>query len=61
MVKIPSFKRLILRAVLRQVSPVVIRLLSVADQMPLHNFTTCFALFIRVRGHALENTFAAYI
>jgi hypothetical protein len=29
MVKTPSFKRLILRAVLRQVSPMVIRLVSV--------------------------------
>src|SRR5271167_960313 len=38
MVKTPSFKRLILRAVLRQVSPTVIRLVSVSDQMPLHEF-----------------------
>jgi len=34
-IKTPSFKRLILRAALRQVSPMVIRLVSVADQMPL--------------------------
>jgi hypothetical protein len=43
MVKTPSFKRLILRAVLRQVSPMVIRLVSVCDQMPLPEFT-CSAL-----------------
>ena len=35
MVKKVSFKRLILRAVLRQVSPMVIRLVSVSDRMPL--------------------------
>ena len=33
-----SFKRLILRAVLRHVSPMVIRLVSVPDQMPLPQF-----------------------
>jgi hypothetical protein len=38
MVKTASLKRLILRAVLRQVSPMVIRLVSVADQMPPHEF-----------------------
>ena len=38
MPKTVSFKRLILRAVLRQVSPMVIRLVSVSDQMPLHEF-----------------------
>jgi hypothetical protein len=38
MVKTPSFKCLILRAVLRQVSPMVIRLVSVSDQMELHEF-----------------------
>jgi hypothetical protein len=38
MVETASLKRLILRAVLRQVSPMVIRLVSVADQMPLHEF-----------------------
>jgi hypothetical protein len=42
MVKTPSFKRLILRAVLRQVSPMVIRLVSVSDQMPLHEFHDVF-------------------
>jgi hypothetical protein len=35
MAKTVSFKRLILRAVLRQVSPMVIRLVSVSDHMPL--------------------------
>jgi hypothetical protein len=30
-----SFKRLILRAVLRQVSPMVIRLVAVSDQLQL--------------------------
>jgi hypothetical protein len=43
MVKTASFKRLILRAVLRQVSPMVIRLFSVCDHMPLPEFT-CSAL-----------------
>ena len=33
-----SFKRLILRAVLRHVSPMVIRLISVSDQMQLPDF-----------------------
>ena len=33
-----SFNRLILRAVLRQVSPMVIRLLSVSDRMELSEF-----------------------
>jgi hypothetical protein len=42
MAKTPSFKRLILRAVLRQVSPMVIRLVSVSDQMPLHEFHDVF-------------------
>lgn len=38
MIETTSFKRLILRAVLRQVSPMVIRLLSVSDQMELPDF-----------------------
>jgi hypothetical protein len=43
MVKTVPFKRLILpRAVLRQVSPMVIRLISVSDQMPLHEFHDVF-------------------
>ena len=42
MVKTASFKRLILRAVLSQVSPMVIRLVSVSDQMPLREFHDVF-------------------
>jgi hypothetical protein len=38
MVKNVSFKRLILRMVLRQASPMVFRLFSVSDQMPLPEF-----------------------
>ena len=38
MVKTPSLKRLILRAVLRQVSLIVIRLVSVSDHLPLIDF-----------------------
>jgi hypothetical protein len=34
----PAFKRLILRAVLRHVSPMVIRLLALSDQMQLREF-----------------------
>jgi hypothetical protein len=41
MVKRVSFKRLILRSV----SPMVIRLVSVSDQMPLHEFHNVFPLF----------------
>lgn len=37
-----SFKRLILRAVLRQVSPMVIRLISVSDQLQLPEFHNVF-------------------
>jgi hypothetical protein len=37
-----SFKRLILRAVLRQVSPMVIRLISVSDQLQLPEFHDIF-------------------
>src|SRR5208282_5123444 len=50
MVKTPSFKRLILRAVLRQVSPMVIRLVSVADQMPLHEFHDVFRTILAWNG-----------
>jgi hypothetical protein len=42
MAKTVSFKRLIVRAVLRQVSPMVIGLVSVSDQMPLHEFHDVF-------------------
>ena len=38
-------KRLILRAVLRQVSPMVIRLISVSDRLQLADSTTSFAPF----------------
>jgi hypothetical protein len=37
-----SFKRLILRAVLRPVSPMVIRLISVSDQLQLSDFHAIF-------------------
>jgi hypothetical protein len=37
-----SLKRLILRAVLRQVSPMVIRLISVSDQLQLPEFHDVF-------------------
>jgi len=37
-----SFKRLIMRAVLRQVSPMVIRLISVSDQLQLPQFHNIF-------------------
>jgi hypothetical protein len=47
MVKIPSFKRLILRAVLRQASPMVIRVVSVSDEMPLHEFHDVFRTILR--------------
>jgi hypothetical protein len=50
MVKTPSFKRLILRAVLRQVSPMVIRLVSVADQIPLHEFHDVFRTILGWNG-----------
>ena len=50
MVKTPSFKRLILRAVLRQVSPMVIRLVSVSDQMPLHQFHDVFRTILGWNG-----------
>ena len=50
MVKTPSFNRLLLRAVLRQVSPMVIRLVSVADQMPLHEFHDVFRERQKVGG-----------
>jgi Plasmid pRiA4b ORF-3-like protein len=50
MVKTASFKRLILRAVLRQVSPMVIRLVSVADQMPLHEFHDVFRTILGWNG-----------
>jgi hypothetical protein len=50
MVKTVSFKRLILRAVLRQVSPMVIRMVSVSDQMPLHEFHDVFRTILGWNG-----------
>src|SRR6266404_562693 len=46
MPKTASFKRLILRAVLRQVSPMVIRLVSVSDHMPLPEFHDVFRIIL---------------
>src|SRR6202140_3324618 len=50
MVKKPSFKRLILRAGLRQMSPMVIRLVSVSDQMALHEFHDVFRTILGWNG-----------
>ncbi len=50
MLKTASFKRLILRAVLRQVSPMVIRLVSVCDHMPLHEFHDVFRTILGWNG-----------
>src|SRR6516162_9547575 len=64
MVEIQSLKRLILRAVLRQVSPMVIRLVSVSDQMQLPDFHDLFrtilgwrdlGYIIRVHGQELNS------
>ena len=46
MVKTPYFRCLILRAVLRQVSPMVIRLVSVCDHMPLPEFHDVFRIIL---------------
>src|SRR5260221_12295695 len=48
--KTVSFKRLILRAVLRQVSPMVIRLVSVSDHMPLREFHDVFRIILGWNG-----------
>ena len=45
-----SFKHLILRAVLRQVSPMVIRLVSVSDQLPLPEFHDIFRAILGWNG-----------
>jgi len=45
-----SFKRLILRAVLRQVSPMVIRLVSVSDQVDLPQFHKIFSAILGWSG-----------
>ena len=50
MVEIQSFNRLILRAVLRQVSPTVVRLVSVSDQMQLPDFHDIFRTILGWRG-----------
>src|SRR5271166_2013325 len=50
MVKTASFKRLILRAVLRQVSPMVIRLVSVSDHLPLPEFHDVFRIILEWNG-----------
>ena len=44
------FKRLTLRAVLRHVSPMVIRLVSVSDQMPLTEFHDVFRAILGWNG-----------
>ena len=48
-----SFKRLILRAVLRQVSPMVIRLVSVSDQVDLPQFHKIFSAILGERRSGL--------
>ena len=45
-----SSKRLILRAVLRQVSPMVIRLISVSDQLQLTEFHDIFRALLGWNG-----------
>jgi hypothetical protein len=50
MAKTVSFERLILRAVLRQVSPMVIRLVSVSDHMPLPEFHDVFRIILGWNG-----------
>ena len=50
MAKTVCFKRLILRAVLRQVSPMVIRLVSVSDQTPLLEFHDVFRTILGWNG-----------
>src|SRR6202162_3551330 len=65
MINTDSFKRLILRAALRQVSPMVIRLVSVSDHMPLPEFHDVFrailgwngdlGYIIRVHGQELDS------
>ena len=45
-----SFKRLVLRAVLRHVSPMVIRVISVSDQMNLPDFNDVFSAVLGWSG-----------
>jgi hypothetical protein len=46
MIEQTSFKRLILRAVLRHVSPMVIRQVSVSDQLDLPEFNDTFCAIL---------------
>jgi hypothetical protein len=46
MIEQTSFKRLILRTVLRQVSPMVIRQVSVSDQLDLPEFNDTFCAIL---------------
>ena len=50
MVETVSFKRLILRVVLRRVSPMVIRLVSVSDQIKLQEFHQIFCAMLGWNG-----------
>src|SRR5260370_36794428 len=50
MAKTVCFKRLILRAVLRPVSPMVIRLVAVSDHMPLLEFHDVFRTILGWNG-----------
>jgi hypothetical protein len=50
MVETSSFKRLIVRAVLRQVSPMAIRLVSVSDRMQLPDFHNLFRAILGWHG-----------
>jgi hypothetical protein len=50
MIETVSFKRLILRAVLRQVRPMVIRLISVSDQVELSEFHEIFRAILGWNG-----------
>src|ERR1700693_484124 len=71
MLKTASFKRLILRAVRPQLSPMVIRLVSVCDHMPLPEFHDVFRIIlgwngdlgyiIRVHGQEFNSEFETYI
>jgi hypothetical protein len=50
MIEQPSCKRLILRAVLRHVSPMVIRIVSVSDGMNLPDFNDIFCTVLGWSG-----------
>jgi hypothetical protein len=49
MINQTSFKRLILRAVLRHMSPMVIRQVSVSDQVSLPEFNDIFWALVQIR------------